>query len=978
MCKLAFARLWLSDRHHPLSGTTMDIFGAIGKAFNVTAKYTHKFDTGKFFHASYVHGAVHQDSPIAGWLQQRWHCILDREPPDVPMPALCDGKDDVSARGTSSRCSNGFVPGTRPGTRPRESHHRTWVRGQPAAPPPPRSTKPLQAARRPAAPGQHAHASVKHKQASASPSKRRGKASHTKPRCRYKDPTAKDLPPIEDFDPSLPFSVFGGDFRRFDWRSMRANIETDMFPEDPLRVREKALACTTTPLGKRLRMLLELRGHQPFMRGNYRLDAFLTEVAKEPNEEFTADIWILVSRGFQVHAEGFEHPPQHGDNYNSCSDNQEAFETEFQRYIDNGFVKKYADVIKKAGRPNEKPVVTLSMGMVTKEIDVFDESKPAAGEVDVRTSMSEALREFVIKHRIFVDASSNATHGHDRFRNSLNDLAEKQQCQMAGIEFTLSAASRHGLLFVVDESDCYLHIQMAAHSLKHVTVLFKGVRFCFTSLCFGLRNAPYAAQSVTDFLCRVARRFLMASGLRCAPVAGSDQTKCLNRPENDSAQMLARAKRDENTRLLQAARTGHAVKPSSFAKLKRRAKKLKRDEQVATLARDSCDALHGFLDDLAGLARTPRAAWQVFLTLLWCARLLGIPINVKAHKSRSPDYIQALLGFIVDLKAFQLRLTAARVASLLRQLHELIATAKVLVTDLMTLVGVLVWASAVIKARPYYRQLLDVLTKHGYCAFGRYRRPARGKVILLDAHELRSAKAWSVCLQHLNGSSIARGIRRHYCPYELVSDACCRPVGSGWGFTFAGISDFGLFPAKWAPFIDCADEANREIYVGFCEGVAILYGLRRALPTVACTGKVIRIKVDNKGLVYQLKKLSSRDPLMIPILREVFWLCQCYGVELQIDFVPTKLNSFCDKLSRCLLAEFSRQDRHLLDEHLAEAAAVRKVATARGLLEDAAPARPDLLPLLKAERAQMLEPDAAWVPQRHALIDVLLDEWLLR
>ena len=71
MCKLAFARLWLSDRHHPLSGTTMDIFGAIGKAFNVTAKYTHKFDTGKFFHASYVHGAVHQDSPIAGWLQQR-------------------------------------------------------------------------------------------------------------------------------------------------------------------------------------------------------------------------------------------------------------------------------------------------------------------------------------------------------------------------------------------------------------------------------------------------------------------------------------------------------------------------------------------------------------------------------------------------------------------------------------------------------------------------------------------------------------------------------------------------------------------------------------------------------------------------------------------------------------------------------------------------------------------------------------------
>jgi hypothetical protein len=76
MCKLAFARLWLADQHHSLSGTTVnvdvDMFSAIGKAFNVTAKYTHKFDTGKIFSASYVCGAVHQASPIAGWLQQRW------------------------------------------------------------------------------------------------------------------------------------------------------------------------------------------------------------------------------------------------------------------------------------------------------------------------------------------------------------------------------------------------------------------------------------------------------------------------------------------------------------------------------------------------------------------------------------------------------------------------------------------------------------------------------------------------------------------------------------------------------------------------------------------------------------------------------------------------------------------------------------------------------------------------------------------
>ena len=755
---------------------------------------------------------------------------------------------------------------------------------------------------------------------------------------------------------------------------MRAVIETDTWPEADLRARELALSQSDTPVGRKLKELLVLRGHQRFMRGQYKLNAVMCELEVDPSEEADADVWILLSRGFQVHPEGFEHPVQSTENYASCDDFNTEFNEEMLRNIECKFAAPFTEAVRKAGRPLEKPVVTMALGIIVKEIDTLDEASTDVG--DARLSLLELTKQKVRKSRIICDASCNGSAGGDRYSGSLNDAVDKQDCHMAGIEYSLAAASRHGLCFVVDESDCYLHVKVAAHSLKHLCFMFNKKLYVWTSMCFGLRNAPFAAQSLSNFLIRSTRRRLLASGLDCAPVAGGDQRVPRNRPCNDSGQMLAKAKADEAARLLAAARAGSPIVPKSYNQLKRDARRLSNAEVRGVRTHDKVDAMHAFLDDVASLARTPRAAWASFLTLLWTANYLGIPLNMKSHKSRSPAHVQGLLGCVLDLSAkFEVRLTRERVASLILDFDAIIAKGEVDVTKLMHLVGVLVWASSVVPARPYYRCLLDALNEHGYCAFGRYRKPAKNKVLKLDDGMRLSCKAWAVCLRHIGGAGIARGVRKYRCPYAVSSDACCRKVGSGWGWHFGGFFDHGLFPVSWAPFLDALDKERREIYVGYLEGAACLYALRFAVTKTCTTSRTLRVITDNQGLKWQLRKLSSRDPLMALILREIFWLLQAYCIELEVEYVPSHLNSMTDKLSRRTLHGFSDQDQQDLRQHARESHAVADVAVARGEMRPAVPVHGKFIAFATAERAQVLEPDAAWAPQEHTAIEVLLDEW---
>ena len=127
---------------------------------------------------------------------------------------------------------------------------------------------------------------------------------------------------------------------------------------------------------------------------------------------------------------------------------------------------------------------------------------------------------------------------------------------------------------------------------------------------------------------------------------------------------------------------------------------------------------------------------------------------------------------------------------------------------------------------------------------------------------------------------------------------------------------------------------------------------------------------DNMGCVFQLRSLSARDAVVSTALREICWLLATYAVTLRVLFVKSELNIMSDLLTREKHKEFTR--RAELDGLKDRALAQRTAANAAGLLEPRPPARPELLPLLRAERCQGTHLTAAWVAQTNAERDALL------
>ena len=56
--------------------------------------------------------------------------------------------------------------------------------------------------------------------------------------------------------------------------------------------------------------------------------------------------------------------------------------------------------------------------------------------------------------------------------------------------------------------------------------------------------------------------------------------------------------------------------------------------------------------------------------------------------------------------------------------------------------------------------------------------------------------------------------------------------------------------------------------------------------------------IDNQSVVGMCRRLSSRSPRCLPIMKEIALLCAIYQVTLRPMYVPSKDNTAADQLSR--------------------------------------------------------------------------------
>lgn len=277
-----------------------------------------------------------------------------------------------------------------------------------------------------------------------------------------------------------------------------------------------------------------------------------------------------------------------------------------------------------------------------------------------------------------------------------------------------------------------------------------------------------------------------------------------------------------------------------------------------------------YLDDFLflGMPGSPQGA-RYLTTALDTFRSIGIP--VAAQKTVGPATSLVFLGILIDTHTFELRLPADKLARLQHTMRSWSGKRSCTRKELESLLGYLSHAASVVtQGRTFLRQLFPLLSTN--------RAPHH--YIRLNAGARADLLWWKIFLQNWNGTSFFPASTPSI---EVVSDAS----GSYGCGAFSG--PHGWFqlewPASWAPFHIAAKELVPIVIA------AALWG-REWKRSCIC------FRSDNMAVVSILKSRTSKDQLLMHLLRCLVFYAAFYRFQFVAEHVPGVLNTAADAISR--------------------------------------------------------------------------------
>ena len=285
-------------------------------------------------------------------------------------------------------------------------------------------------------------------------------------------------------------------------------------------------------------------------------------------------------------------------------------------------------------------------------------------------------------------------------------------------------------------------------------------------------------------------------------------------------------------------------------------------------------ALH-YLDDFLFVdkAATPFDNSQLQVALLTC-RALGVP--VAPDKVHRPTEKLTFLGIEIDSASLQLRLPDA----MLKELHSTLQQWRVRKSctkrELLSLIGQLHHASAVVKpSRTFLCRLIDLSTTVGKLHHH----------IRLTNSSRSDIEWWCAFLVMWNGVSFLPPLEPHS---HVESDA-----SGSWGG--AAIWGNQWFQVKWS-------NSWKSLSIAVKELLPIL--LAAATWGREWSGLSIRCLRDNAAVVMVINTGWCRDKHLMHLMRCLFFCAAHFRFYLSARHIPGALNSKADALSRDKLSLF--------------------------------------------------------------------------
>ena len=293
------------------------------------------------------------------------------------------------------------------------------------------------------------------------------------------------------------------------------------------------------------------------------------------------------------------------------------------------------------------------------------------------------------------------------------------------------------------------------------------------------------------------------------------------------------------------------------------------------------DLMH-YLDDYftVGPANSPVCANNV-KTIIQVASNVGIPL--APNKLEGPTTRLTFLGILIDSSCMETSLPDDKLEALLTELHSWSSRNKCLKRELLSLIGKLNFACRIIPAgRIFLRRLIDLSTSA--------RLPHHH--VTMNREARRDITWWLQFLPTWNGRAIIPEPHWTKSPdLELFTDAS----GSlGFGIFYMGhwISE------PWPPQLQDRSIQWKELYP--IAIACLIWGQQ-------WSGKKLLFHCDNQAVVDIWASGTSRDPLIMHLVRSIFFSAATHHYTVLVTHIAGTNNSVADSLSRLQITLF----RHL-------------------------------------------------------------------
>lgn len=250
-----------------------------------------------------------------------------------------------------------------------------------------------------------------------------------------------------------------------------------------------------------------------------------------------------------------------------------------------------------------------------------------------------------------------------------------------------------------------------------------------------------------------------------------------------------------------------------------------------------------------------------------------INLPLAHHKTVSPCQEIEFLGIVLNTVEMVAKLPTDKISRYGDAINSCLCERKITLTDLKSLIGKLQFATSVVRGgQAFLRRLYDLTinVKHGH-----YK-------VNLNNSVKQDLQIWSTFLKSYNCITIIRAsatLASHN--LNLYSDASL----TGFGATFNNCYVKGIFPKSWGQYSITVLETYPVL--------AVIGTFAKKLKN-----KRLVFHCDNMGVVYILNKQSSRNPVIMTMLRLLVLILLENNINLIAEHIPGKTNITCDLLSR--------------------------------------------------------------------------------